>query len=204
MRVILASLAAAVLLLALSASPAAANHSRGKCTARGHTIAKNDSGRVYEREQDAEVTALWGCLWSVNRPVELQRAAGDDYVTFESYDNVILRGRYVAWTFKSEDISCKADCPPGYDSTNEYVNVFDLRKRKGDFQVSDPSPGTLRLNTSGAAAWLTTAASGNYDVHAWDRDGHRTLDTGPIRRFRLRGPTLSWINGDVQHSVPLR
>jgi hypothetical protein len=185
----------AVLGLSLAAAPASATHSRGKCKARGTTIAKNDLGRVYEREQDAEVKSLWGCLWSVNRPIELEVAAGDDFTTFESYDDVILRGRFVAWTFVHEDISCKADCPPGYDATTEYVKTFDLRTRDDDLETTDPADGSLRLNTRGSLAWLTLAGSGNHDVHAWDRNGHRTLDTGPITRFRLRGKTLSWVNG---------
>ena len=36
----------ALLSAAFAAAPAGATHSRGKCTARGDTIAKNDSGRV--------------------------------------------------------------------------------------------------------------------------------------------------------------
>ena len=194
MRVILASLAA-LLLLSLSAAPASATHSRGKCKARGDTIVKNDSGRVYEREQDAEVKTLWGCLWSVNRPIELDVAAGDDFTTFESYDNVILRGRFVAWTFTHEDVSCKADCPPGYDPTTEYVKTFDLRTRRGDLETSNASPGSLRLNSRGSLAWLAPASNGEQEVHAWDSNGARTLDTGPITKFRLRGVTLTWVNG---------
>jgi hypothetical protein len=189
---------------ALAAAPAGATHSRGKCRASGKTIAKNDSGRVYETETADGASVLWGCLWSRNSPVEMEVAAGDDFTTFESYGGVILRGRHVAWVFTSEDISCKADCPPGYDATTEYVNVFDLKRRAGETTRSDPAFDSLRLNSGGATAWLTLEGSNNYGVNAWDRKGHLVLDQGPIRRFRLRGPTLSWINGDVPHSATLR
>jgi hypothetical protein len=199
-RTLIAALTAFAI-LGLAATSADATHSRGKCKARGDTIAKNDVGRVYEREQEAEV--MWGCSWSRNRPFELEVATSDDITTFESYDNVMLRGRYVAWTFSHEDVSCKADCPPNYDATTEYVRTGDLRTEDTDSVASDLYPGTLRLNTSGSLAWLTLAGSGTYDVHAWDRKGHRVADTGAIRRFRLRGRTLSWLNGDVAKSATL-
>jgi hypothetical protein len=181
-------------ILGLSAGTADAKHSRGKCKARGDTIAKNDTGRVYETS-NGDATTLWGCTWSRNRPFEMEMAAGDDFVTFESYDDVMLRGRFVAWTFTREDVSCKADCPPGYDATTEYVRTFDMRTGDENSETSDPAAGTLRLNTRGSLAWLTAAGAGNQDVHAWDGAGHRTLDTGQIGKFRLRGATLSWVNG---------
>jgi hypothetical protein len=201
-RLALIALAAA-LIAALSATPASATHSRGKCKARGTTIAKNDSGRVYEREQEAEVTSLWGCLWSKNRPVLMEVAEGDDFTTFESYDSVLLRGQFVAWTFTHEDVSCKADCPPGYDATTEYVKTFDMKRRRGDFATSEASPGSLRLNTRGSLAWLEPAEPGTFAVQAWDAAGQRAIETGPIRRFRLRGTRLSWINGEVNRSETL-
>jgi hypothetical protein len=193
----------ALAILGLTSSSADATHSRGKCKARGTTIAKNDTGRVYEREQEADVRTLWGCVWSRNQPFEIEVAAGDDISTFESYDNVLLRGRYVAWNFTREDVSCKADCPPGYDATTEYVRVLDMRTEDSAQETSDPESGSLRLNSRGSLAWLTLAGGGNRDVHAWDRKGHRMVDTGPVRRFRLRGPTLSWLNGDVAKSETL-
>lgn len=194
----------AALVAAVAAAPASATHSRGKCKARGETIAKNDSGRVYETETGDGATILWGCLWSRNDPVRVEVAAGDEFTRFESYDDVLLRGRYVAWVFTNEDISCKADCPTDYDPTLEYVNVFDLKRRAGEATTSDPVFDSLRLNTAGTTAWLTSEGSSK-GVNVMDRGGtHRVLDVGAIRRFRLRGPTLSWINGDVQRSVTVR
>jgi hypothetical protein len=199
-RILFPALAVALLLALGAATPASANHSRGKCKARGDTIVKNDSGRVYEREEDAEVTTLYGCLWSTNREVELQSSSGDGFTVNEGYAEVLLRGHFVAWVFTREDISCKADCPPNYDPTQEYVNVFNLKARKGDFETSDPAFGSLRLNSTGAAAWLTTPSSGGSEVNVWDGAGWRSLGSGQIRRFRLRGRMLSWLDGDVPRS----
>lgn len=84
------------------------------------------------------------------------------------------------------------------------MNVFDLRKARGKVTHSDPAFDSLRLNTDGAAAWLTLADRGNRAVNAWQGEQRQVLDSGPIKRFRLRGRTLSWINGDVQHAVTVR
>ena len=201
---LLAIAALALLSTAFLAAPAGATHSRGKCTARGDTIAKNDSGRVYETVDDEGVETLWGCLWSRNKPVELDTDTGDDYVTIDGYSYVTLRGRHVAWIHSSGDISCKADCPPGYGQTTEYVHVFDLKRRRGESTLSHPVYDGLRLNTFGAVAWLTREGQDVLAVNAWKRaETHRVLDQGAIRRFRLRGTELSWLNGDVPHSQTL-
>ena len=197
--------ATAFAILGLTASSADATHSRGKCKMRGETIAKNDSGRVYETaDSEAATTTLWGCLWSRNRAYRLDVATDDEIAIFERYDNVRLRGRFVAWTFVREDISCKADCPPNYDPTTEYVKTFDLRRREKGIALSNPEAGTLSLNISGSLSWLRLAADDSREVHAWDRNGHTMLDSGQITGFRLRGTTLSWVNGgDVGRSTTL-
>jgi hypothetical protein len=43
---------------------------------------------------------------------------------------VKLDGRIVTWRHVSTDISCKADCPPGYDGSSERDMRADLRTRK--------------------------------------------------------------------------
>jgi hypothetical protein len=189
----------AVILLALVATSADATHTRGKCKKRGTTVAKNDSARVYERG-----FSLYACAWRQNEE-EILDTETDDISSSNTYGNVVLRGRFVAWIQTSEDISCKADCPPGYDGTNYYVNVFDIAKGDGDTTTADPLFETLRLNTRGSAAWLETAGSDTHDVHAWDfQRTARVLDSGPIRRFRLRGRELSWLNAGVAKSATLR
>ena len=204
-RTVPLALVAALLVALAAAAPAGATHSRGKCKGRGDTIVKNDAGRVYEREEEAEVRQLFGCLWASNREIELETASGDDITISESYDEVLLRGRFVAWVFTREDVSCKADCPPDYDATQEYVNVFNLGTRKGDFETSEAVADSLRLNSTGAAAWLTLPDAGRFEVSVWDSNGWRSLGSGSrIRRFRLRGRILSWLDGDVARTFKTR
>lgn len=199
----LAPIALAVLLLAaLCAAPASASHTRGKCTQRGKTVAKNDSGRVFRRESSLGARSLYGCLWSRNRAVLLE-AAYDDFYESQDWSRVQLRGRFVSWVYTTTDDSCKADCPPGYDTTREYVNRFDLRSEDRDLHGVDLDRGPF-LNTRGALAWSEYGDGGSKDVHAWDRDGHRVVDQGAISLLRLRGSLLSWSNGDEPRSLMLR
>jgi hypothetical protein len=189
----------AVILIALAATSADATHTRGKCKQRGTTVVKNDSARVYERG-----ATLYGCAWS--RDVEqILDTENDDFYTTATYGKPILRGRFVAWVRTEEDVSCKADCPPGYDATDYILNVFDVRGGDSEATTVDPMFGTLKLNSRGASAWLEFASADTQHVNAWEWGAEkRRLDTGPIRRFRLRGRTLSWLNGAVQRSAALR
>jgi hypothetical protein len=190
----------AVILIALASTSADASHSRGKCKKRGTTIAKNDSARVYERG-----SSLYACAWKRNVE-EILDTELDDFYTTTTYGDPILRGRFVAWVQTSEDISCKADCPPNYDATTDLLNVYDIARGDGETTAADVVLGSLRLNSRGSAAWLEIAGSGTQNVQAWDfgQGSDRTLDTGPIKRLRLRGRVLSWLNADVPHSATLR
>ena len=190
----------AVILIALAATSADAEHTRGKCKKRGTTIVKNDSARVYERG-----ASLYGCAWSRNEELLLDTESDNDYNEV-TYGDVVLRGRFVAWVQSNEDYSCKADCPAGYDAVTEYVNVWDLARDDGGLTAAGPAFDSLRLTARGTAAWLEPAASPDRNVFAWrfGSDGAKLLDTGPIRRWRLRGRTLSWLNGETPKSVTLR
>lgn len=200
-------LALAVLLLV--AAPADAAGAPAKCARAGSaTIAKSSAARVYEvdvRDYFTD-TELYGCLYSRNKPVWLADAYDDNYVTNNGYRSVRLAGRYVAFTAWYEDNSCKAACPPGYDSRDDWVAVWDLAARKRRVQPALVAGGTLRLNDRGMTAWLQRLGGGQREVHFWNVGGHRVLDTGPIRSASLvlTGSTLSWVNGDVQHNVQLR
>jgi hypothetical protein len=196
---------AALVALAAAAAPASATHSRGKCTARGTTIAKNDTGRVFERPRNVNVTLLMGCLWSRNRPFVMGEAWSDGYVVFESFDRLRLRGHFAAWLFTRSEFPCKGACPPGYDGTTQKVEVYDMRTGTKAKQMATKSQLTaLRLNAAGSLAWLRSAGGANYEAHAWDRSGHTVVDTGPISQFRLRGSTLSWLSGDAERTAALR
>lgn len=205
-RALLPALATAVL-AAGAAVPADAAKAPAKCKRAGSTtIAKSGSARVYELATAQGGTALYGCLLSTNRHSKLDEAYDDGYVSSYGYSRVRLAGRFVAWVFTETDVSCKAACPPGYDPTTTEVDVFDLRARSGNALGAEPAGSTLRVNSGGAAAWLQRLGGGQRDLHAWDADGHRVVDTGPIptASYSLVGPKLSWANGDLARSITLR
>jgi hypothetical protein len=195
-----AVVAAVLLLLASTSSEAAATH--GKCQQRGTTVAKNEVARLFWRGG-----TLYSCLWSANRAEEIASDYDDGGYTFSyGWSGARLAGRYVAWLEWETDISCKAACPPDYDSTTYRVNVIDLRTEESEWTGGLPAGSTLRVNRRGAAAWLESLGGGQREVHAWDADGHRVLDTGVIPRasYSLAGHRLSWANGDLQRTVTLR
>ena len=205
MRTPFALLLAAVLTLGVAVAPADATHSRGKCKQRGKTVVKNDSGRLFEKDNVGGGLTLLGCLWSVNETVVLDTAYSDD-VTDHTYYNERLAGRYAAWTTSTEDVSCKAECPSNYPTLRFAVHVMNLRSG-GERTVDGlPAGSAFRLNADGIAAWLASLGGGQREVHLWTAKEHRVLGSGHIRSasLRLTRDLLSWVDVDVQHNVPLR
>ena len=83
----------------------------------------------------------------------LYEAFDDNYVSSASYGEVKLNGRFVAFTWETNDISCKADCPPGYDPTNSGLSVFDLRRRRGrSVTPAEPTSRAFVVSRSGGLA----------------------------------------------------
>jgi hypothetical protein len=124
---------ALVVVLLLPAGSAQAAPSKGKCSFKGsETVAKNRYARVFTRVSPNvdEDERLYGCLYSVNRRVLLDTSSDDQYVTSEEFADVKLKGRFVTWRHVSTDISCKADCPAGYDGTSERTLVANLKTRR--------------------------------------------------------------------------
>src|SRR5215213_3750218 len=129
LRLLLLTLPLAVLAATPGTSPAATK----RCSMKGTTtLAKNSVARVFTRPSRGgdEIERLYGCLYKVNRRVWLDTSSDDDYVTSEEFTDVKLDGRFVTWRHVSTDISCKADCPPGYDGTSETTRRADLRTRR--------------------------------------------------------------------------
>jgi hypothetical protein len=124
---------AAVTVVAVVPAGSAHAATEKRCAMKGtKTVAKNRYARVFTRPSRGgdEVERLYGCLYSVNRRVWLDTSSDDEYVTSEEFSDVVLDGRIVSWKHTSTDISCKADCPPGYDGTTETMRRADLRTRK--------------------------------------------------------------------------
>jgi hypothetical protein len=154
------TLLAALVVLALvpAGSADAATAKRHSCTAKGaKTVVKNKSARVFTtpgRPGDDTIDRLFGCLYSNGKRILLTESRDDEFVSSESFSEVTLNGRFVAWQYKSEDFSCKADCPPGYDPTSESVVLIDLRTHKRKGTAGEAKPGSLAVTRGGTATWL--------------------------------------------------
>jgi hypothetical protein len=199
---VMRKLVVAVTFVALAAAgPAPAKRDRGACErAHSKTIAENRVARVFEREQDADVrSTLHGCLFARDRSVSLATAYDDDYVTAEGYDDVRLRGRYVAWTTFYEDSSCKAACPPDYDATSYSVRVRDLRRPGGRSATTVTPARRLALSRAGAVAWVE-----DDEVHLLNSAGHEVVatDVQDVSGFRIGVDVLRWTDSAGEHSVP--
>jgi hypothetical protein len=195
-RVLIAALA----VLAIAPSPASAATTR-TCSLKGSRgIASNSTARVYtvrsHREDYGNI--LYGCLRSTGKRVRLAEEYDDGYVTSSSFDKVRLNGRFVAWESSSTDISCKADCPPGYSGSSGGIDVADLRSRHVKEYAGSPGD-ELVVGRGGTPAWLQTGVGG-VEVHA----GDQVLDTGVVDHLKLSGTTLSWQNGGQAKYANLR
>lgn len=195
-RLLLSALA-----VGLAAAPAPASAAtKPSCSVKGSkTVASNSAARVYTvtSRRDEYYDILFGCLRKDGRRVRLAEQYDDDLYVSRTFSKVRLNGRFVVWQYQATDVSCKADCPPGYQPTQSDVQVANLRTRR----VRD-YPGrandALFVTRRGTPAWL----EGDGDqvrVHA----GLKVLDTGRIDSLTLRGYELGWANAGVVKSATL-
>jgi hypothetical protein len=196
-----------VLALALTAQPAAA--AKGKpCARKGSVTVKSTKlVRVFEVANREGGDNLYACLRSNGRRQLLTRSYDDDYVTSGSYDRVKVAGRFVAWQFTATDISCKAGCPPGYDSTTADLHVRNLRERKTqDVAGEVASDGRLVLTNGGAIAWTERPDGAPIEVNSSTIVGPERLDSGDgivPGSLRLQGRTAFWENAGETKSAEL-
>jgi hypothetical protein len=203
--------AAAIVVLVAAAPPAAASAGAGKrtCAAKGaKTVAQNRHARVFTtpgRGGD-EVGRLYACLRRTGRRVRVDTATDDGYTTSSAYNAVRLTGRYVAWQHSDFDVSCKADCPPGYDPSSAHLRVHDLRTRRTRRVAGELGEGTaLVLARTGAIAWIQPGSP--VSVRAADATGARVLYAGDDidgGSLTVRGTTVGWIAGGTPMSAELR
>jgi hypothetical protein len=200
--------ALALILVSLLVAAAPADAKRHKPCARksSTTVASTRFVRVYEVPGGNGGNKLYGCLRSNDRRQLLTESYDDNYVLSGGYDRVKIAGRFVAWQFTATDISCKADCPPGYDPTTVDLTVRDLRRRKSVTVVGEvASDGVLALTKGGALAW-TERTTSEVEVNAFDAAGRRTLDHGTtiaVSSLRLHGRTVSWTNAGERRTAIL-
>src|SRR3954470_11440362 len=195
------TLLATTLIAALAIAGPAEAKDRKPCARKGsHTVTATSHVRVYEVANSDGGDTLVGCLRSNDKRRVLAKGYDDGYVTSGVYDHVRVAGRFVAWQFTQTDVSCKADCPPGYDPTSVHLSVRDLR-RKGRVIVQGEiaSGGRLVLTAGGALAWSEAGA-----IEAFDGRGRRTLDSGdiPPDSLKLRDGNLAkWTKAGAEQSA---
>jgi hypothetical protein len=209
LRLLLAAAFVLAFAAAIPSSSSAATSKKHRCTAKGaETVKKNRYGRVFTTPgRDGEIVArLWGCLYKAGRRVPLDTALDDDYVTQESFNAVKLNRNRVAWQHTRVDISCKADCPPGYDPDSAELRVANLRTRRIRTVPGELGEGTaLVVTRTGAIAWIQPGTP--VSVRASDADGTRVLYAGDDidgGSLSLSGNTVAWVAGGQTKSAPLR
>jgi hypothetical protein len=199
--------AIAIAIAALAVAAPAADAKQAKpCSRKGSaTVKATKLVRVYQVKNNDGGHNLIGCLRSDNKRQLLAHGYDDGLVTSGDFGHVTVAGHFVAWEFTAYDISCKADCPPGYDPTSVHLSIRDLRKRKTAHANGDvASKGKLVLTTGGSIAWTQQAAS-DVEVDAFDAAGRRQLDHGqiPPGSLTLKGKIASWTNAGVPKSATL-
>jgi hypothetical protein len=190
--------------LALTAGAGNASAASKPC-ARAHskTVASNSHVRVFT-VAGSEGDKLYGCLRSNGRRQALTADYDDGYVLSGKFSRVRLAGRFVAWQFAVTDISCKADCPPGYEPTTYALRVRDLRKPRTVGVSGRVAGRALVLTTGGAIAWAERTAS-SVALKAFDAAGARTLDDSDVdvASVRRHGQSVEWTSAGEAHAEKL-
>ena len=174
----------------------AEGHAAASCAPQGaKRLAANGEAVVYTR---AKGSRLYGCLRRTGRS-RLLVGSGDGYGTFISFSHVTLAGHVVGYAETLTDISCKADCPPDYDPTRDYVVADDLRKHQT--RTVTASATTVAVNARGWLAWLQ-AAGDQSELHISQGPGVDTVvDTGTLDRVSFCGAQLLWRNAGQGHWI---
>ena len=201
-----ATAAIAALALAVAAAPAAEAKSK-PCSRKGSsTIVSTKSVRVYRVKNSDGGFDLFGCLRSDGKRQNLEHGYDDMIETSGTFDRVHVAGHFVAWQFTAYDVSCKADCPPGYDPTAVTLRIRDLKKRKTKTVNGEvASHGRLVLTTGGSIAWTQQGVGSAVAVNAYDGAGRRELDKGqiPPGSLHLTGSVAHWTNAGAPKQATL-
>jgi hypothetical protein len=209
---VIAAFLSCALLAGASPADAARHKAAPSCAKKGsRTLLRATGVRVFTVPATSEgdrVVRLYGCLSANGRRQVLSERSDDGYVTSSGFDDVRLAGTYVGWHSFATDVSCKADCPPGYDATSESMIAYDLRRRRVSRRaaIGDYTARSLALTRHGGLAWLSAGTPGPQQLNVADRTGHRVLDTGVIAPASVRAEIsiVSWVRDGVERFARLR
>jgi len=182
-------IALALALAALVLAAPTADAKPKPCSRKGSsTIVSTKSVRVYRVKNGDGNYDLFGCLRSDGKRQRLQHGYDDMIETSGTFDRVHVAGHFVAWQFTAYDVSCKADCPPGYDATTVTLRIRDLKKRKTkNVNGEVASDGRLVLTSGGSIAWTQRGVGSDVAVNALDGAGRRQLDNGSVAHWTNAG-----------------
>jgi hypothetical protein len=189
---------AATALLPQSAS--AANHC--KLPKRAQVAGKSSLVVAYTLANSEDGKNLYGCRRSNGRRTRIFTGMDDGIESSSAVTKVIVNGRFIGMQIEDYDISCKADCPPGYNPYTYTVARFDVLKRRPLSLNGQAASGALVVSGRfGRIAWVQSAGLA-FEV----RVNKTTIDTGAIdpASFKLTGSTLSWTNGGVPKTASLK
>ena len=177
------------------------------CNLKGSkTVLQNRNVRLFElRITDGK--RLYGCLKRVGKRRRLTKAFDDGYTQSSDYGSIRLAGRFVAWQDIATDISCKADCPPGYNADSSSISVYDLARRRSRTFSGTPLNESLLVTRRGSLAWAQRSQTDTaVEVYAAEGRTARMLDRGNVDpdTLKVRGATLVWMKDGIERSAPFR
>jgi hypothetical protein len=198
----------ALMLTALVAVPGADARKAPSCAqAKTKTIAQNSKLRVYQKGK-GDTRSLYACRRSSGKRTKLAEAFDDGIETSASYGDVRLSGLFVAWSYTATDLSCKADCPPGYNPVTQLIGVFDASVRKSRSVAGYPVGHALVLSKDGGVAWAAQPTSaGPVEIRGSVREGDdRLFDSGSIdpKTLAIEITIISWTRDGEEHFARLR
>ena len=115
---------------------------------RGKTVEIHTGARVFTRGN-----RTYGCMRG-KRPRLLSRDFDDGYVSSGTTGQIELAGNYAAWHYNSTDVSCKAACPPEYDTSRDSLTVLNLVSGRSADAATNYDGEAFVLTQTGAAAWI--------------------------------------------------
>jgi hypothetical protein len=127
----------------------------------------------------------------------------EPFYLVERFGKVALAGRYVAYSSSVTDVSCKADCPPGYDGTTTRVGVVSPgRRRSRTILIGGTVIGTPVVSSLGRVAWASRASGTAAVSINGSASGSRqvVLDRGAVdpASLRIELSIVSWVRDGLE------
>jgi hypothetical protein len=189
-----------VVLIPASGASAAVNHC--KLPKRAQEIDRSLTVIAYSVPNGEGDKTLYGCLRATGARSKILVGSDDGIESYSKFNTVIVNGRFIAFQIEDYDISCKADCPPGYNPYTYTLARFDVKRRKPYQVTGQAEQGAFFVSGKlGKLAWIQSSPVG-FEVHV----NKATLDQGAIdpKSLKLVGTTLSWTNAGTPQSTTLR